>query len=84
MEPSPCQAHPPGNLPRLRCTGPQGFAGTNPPQALADRIHGIWVNFARSGELPWPQYDAKGRQVFSLEAGVATSEPVMPAERILS
>jgi para-nitrobenzyl esterase len=36
--------------------------GPNPPQALADAVHGAWVNFASTGELAlegageWPRY----------------------------
>jgi para-nitrobenzyl esterase len=63
------------------CTGPRGLAGTSPPQALADRVHGLWVRFARDGVLPWPAFDAQSRIVFSLENGAATSEPDLPAAR---
>jgi para-nitrobenzyl esterase len=64
----------------LACaTGADGLAGTAPPQALADRIHNIWVGYARDGALPWPEFDRITRQVYQLEKGVAIHEPTMPA-----
>lgn len=62
-------------------SGPRGLAGIDPPRDLADRIHALWVRFATDGTLPWPQFDADGRQVYQLAAGEAVSEPVMPAAR---
>jgi len=59
--------------------GPRGFAGENPPQELADRIHRIWVDFATDGSLPWAEFDAERRRVHLLDAGETISEPVMPA-----
>jgi para-nitrobenzyl esterase len=68
----------------LACvTGPQGIAGENPPQALADRIHGLWVDFARDGSLPWPAFDRETRQVFQLAKGEAITEAPMPCAPFL-
>ena len=64
-------------------TGERGLAGTAPPQALADRVHGIWVQFARDGSLPWPEYDRATRLVYKLAKGVAEHEPPMPAAPFL-
>jgi para-nitrobenzyl esterase len=64
-------------------TGAEGMAGPNPPQALADRIHSLWVDFARDGSAPWPEYSRESRQVLALESGEAESEPVSPAARYL-
>jgi para-nitrobenzyl esterase len=50
-------------------SGVKGLLGEAPPQELADRIHGIWVDFARDGSLPWPEYTTDNRQVFALETG---------------
>ena len=60
-------------------TGPQGLAGEEPPQELANRIHGLWVGFAQSGALPWAQYDAETRMIHELASGETVHEPVMPA-----
>ena len=61
------------------CAGPQGLAGEAPPQALADAVHAIWVNFAAKGELPWPEYEPGARQVYALASGTAGVDPDMPA-----
>ncbi|MEJ6011553.1 carboxylesterase/lipase family protein [Novosphingobium aquae] len=60
-------------------TGAAGLAGENPPAELAERVHALWVGFARDGSLPWRPYDVTTRQVFQLDRGEAISEPVMPA-----
>jgi para-nitrobenzyl esterase len=64
-------------------TGPKGFVGSAPPQDLADRVHGLWVSFARSGELPWPQYDDQRRAVYQLARGEWITDPDMPAAAIV-
>ena len=56
-------------------TGPEGMAGEAPPQDLADRIHRLWIDFARDGSAPWPEYSAGDRQVYSLARGEAEAEP---------
>jgi para-nitrobenzyl esterase len=64
----------------LTCvTGPKGLVGPNPPQALADRMHRIWVDFARHGTAPWPEFDEETRQVYAMETGIAAEEKPMPA-----
>lgn len=62
-------------------TGPKGILGEAPPQELADRVHRIWVDFARDGSLPWPEYDAANRLVHRLDSGETASETPMPAAR---
>jgi para-nitrobenzyl esterase len=64
-------------------TGEKGLCGTNPPQELADRVHRIWVDFARDGSLPWPEFDRDTRLVHRLAANVTEHEAVMPAARFL-
>ncbi|MEO5493554.1 MAG: carboxylesterase family protein [Sphingomonas sp.] len=64
-------------------TGPEGLCGTNPPQQLANRVHGLWVQFAKTGALPWPEFDRTTRQVYKLDAGEAVHEPAMPAAPFL-
>jgi para-nitrobenzyl esterase len=59
------------------------LCGTNPPQELADRVHRIWVDFARDGSLPWPEFDRDTRLVHRLAANVTEHEAVMPAARFL-
>lgn len=68
----------------LACaTGPEGLCGPNPPQDLADRVHRIWVDFARDGLLPWPEFDRETRQVYQLSAGKSVREAPMPAAPFL-
>ena len=68
----------------LACaSGERGFLGKDPPQALADSIHALWIRFATDGTAPWPEFDAQTRQVYSLTKGVAAFEPVMPAAAFL-
>jgi len=65
------------------CTGEDGLCGTNPPQDLADRVHRLWVDFARDGSLPWAPFERDTRIVYRLAAGVARFEPPMPAATFL-
>ena len=60
-------------------TGPRGLTGTDPPQDLADHVHGTWVRYATDGELPWAEFDSDTRAVYHLAARTARHEPVMPA-----
>ncbi len=64
-------------------TGPEGLCGEAPPQALADRVHRIWVDFARDGTLPWDPFERDTRQVYRLAKGVAAHEPPMPCAPFL-
>jgi para-nitrobenzyl esterase len=64
------------------CSGPKGVVGENPPQALADRMQGLWASFAKGEPLPWSKYDTAGRQAYSLEKGYAGADPVMAAEAV--
>ncbi|WUH97225.1 carboxylesterase family protein [Spirillospora sp. NBC_00431] len=42
---------------------PDGLAGPNPPQELADRMHRAWVDFAAHGDPGWPRFDPSTRAV---------------------
>jgi para-nitrobenzyl esterase len=61
--------------------GPRGFLGEDPPQALADRTHRIWVDFARDGSAPWPEYSRDDPQVYRIDLDRAEAEPPMPAAK---
>lgn len=43
------------------------YLGDNPPQALADRMHGAWVNFIRNGDPGWRQYDPGKRNILIID-----------------
>ncbi|UPT62707.1 MAG: carboxylesterase family protein [Hyphomonadaceae bacterium JAD_PAG50586_4] len=64
-------------------SGDKGLAGANPPQALADRMTKIWVDFARSGALPWAPYEASTRIVYDPATDQAAPEAPLLAERFL-
>lgn len=67
----------------LECaTGPKGLAGENPPAELAERIHDLWVEFARDGSLPWRHWNGD-RLAYQLAAGDTRVEPRMPAADFL-
>lgn len=64
-------------------TGPEGMAGEAPPQALANRVHQLWIAFARDGSAPWPEYRRDDRQVYSLARGESAAEPPAPVAPFL-
>jgi para-nitrobenzyl esterase len=63
--------------------GPKGLAGENPPQDLADHMSALWANYAKTGELPWPEYDAHDQTVYIPEKQFARRDRDMPADRII-
>lgn len=63
-------------------SGPRGLCGEAPPHDLANRIHDLWVGFARNGCLPWAPFD-HNRRVYQLAAGHTCSELEMPAAAFL-
>jgi para-nitrobenzyl esterase len=68
----------------LACaSGPLGLLGENPPQMLADFIHSLWIRFATDGTVPWPEFDAAHRPVYSLTRQTAQFEAMMPAAAFL-
>lgn len=64
-------------------SGPKGLLGEDPPADLADRVHRIWVDFARDGSLPWQEFDRDGRKVHRLAADETIAEAPMPAASFL-
>ena len=55
-------------------SGDKGLLGQRPPQDLADRIHALWISFARDGSLTWPEYTASDRRVYELETSLTRVE----------
>jgi carboxylesterase 2/para-nitrobenzyl esterase len=41
--------------------GTEPLLGRDPPQSLADAMHGAWVAFAAGGSCGWPRYDPTRR-----------------------
>ncbi|MEV5550704.1 carboxylesterase family protein [Streptomyces sp. NPDC052309] len=58
--------------------------GANPPQALADAMHGAWVAFAKTGNPGWEPYDTTTRttMTFTTPAATPVSDP-RTQERLL-
>jgi para-nitrobenzyl esterase len=65
-------------------TGPTGFAGDDPPQHIADHAHRLWIDFAASGELPWPPFDSETRQVYQIAREESVNEPPLIAATVLA
>lgn len=63
------------------CGGPRGFVGPDAPRDLAERMHRVWIGFARDGTAPWPEYDAATRQVWQPFADEVVTEAEVPAAR---
>ncbi|TGD88411.1 carboxylesterase/lipase family protein [Mycolicibacterium sp. CH28] len=58
------------------------IAGVNPPQELADEVHGAWVSFVRGGDPGWPPY-GEDRIVRRLNAHSDTvTDPAADQRRI--
>jgi para-nitrobenzyl esterase len=65
-------------------TGPEGLLGaTPPPQHVADRMHALWVAFARDGSLPWAPFDPETRQVYDPFTDRVVREEPFPAAPFL-
>jgi para-nitrobenzyl esterase len=64
-------------------TGPLGILGpTLPAQELADRIQKVWIDFARDGSAPWPEYEAETRKVYRLAEGRAGVDAEFPVAAV--
>jgi para-nitrobenzyl esterase len=67
----------------------KGLWGRNPPQDLADALHGAWVRFAHNGdpgggELPdWPHYDLEQRPTLEFGERRRLVNDPRRAERLL-
>lgn len=48
----------------LAADGVAASTGPNPPQDLADAMHGAWVRFIASGDPGWPAWDGHNAHVF--------------------
>ncbi len=60
-----------------------GLIGPNPPQALADEMHGAWVSFVRTGDAGWPAYEINRRAVKLFDDTSAVVDDHFAVERDL-
>lgn len=63
--------------------GTAPLLGANPPQALADRMHGAWVGFASRGDPGWPRYDLARRATMRFDTTSAVVDDPRSMERAL-
>jgi carboxylesterase 2/para-nitrobenzyl esterase len=47
--------------------GTEPMLGRDPPQLLADAMHGAWVAFAAQGDCGWPRYDVARRRAMHFD-----------------
>jgi para-nitrobenzyl esterase len=61
----------------LEAEGVEQVLGPEPPQTLADEVHGAWVSFIGSGDPGWPAYAEDGRAIMVFrERGTLESDPL--------
>jgi len=63
--------------------GTEPFLGANPPQQLADTMHGAWVRFATNGDCGWPKYDLSRRATMRFNTTSEVVSDPRSAERTL-
>jgi para-nitrobenzyl esterase len=51
----------------LAAPAARGLTGQDPPQELANEMHGAWVAFARDGDPGWPRYTPESRAVMTYD-----------------
>ncbi|MGZ0710758.1 carboxylesterase/lipase family protein (plasmid) [Coraliomargarita sp. W4R53] len=58
---------------QLDCEDSVRLVGTNPPQALADRMHADWVRFVHTGDPGWPKYEGdRAVQLYNLAPSMSS------------
>jgi carboxylesterase type B len=57
--------------------------GEDPPQELADSMHGAWVSFATNGDPGWPRYELNRRATMSFDTPSRVVDDPRPWERAL-
>ncbi|MGW8764145.1 carboxylesterase/lipase family protein [Streptomyces sp. NPDC055815] len=57
--------------------------GADPPQALADAMHGAWVRFAKTGSPGWKAYDTVDRTTMTFGAAPEPVPDPRAGERLL-
>ncbi|MBB3084423.1 carboxylesterase/lipase family protein [Geodermatophilus sabuli] len=60
-----------------------GALGSDPPQQLADTVHGAWVAFATCGDPGWPRYGPDRRATMRLDIRPSVVEDPYARERAL-
>ena len=55
--------------------------GDAPSQAVAGRMHQVWVNFITSGDPGWPAYDTSSRTTGLLADTITVADDPSASER---
>ena len=58
-----------------------GLIGPNPPQHLADEMHGAWVSFIKTGDAGWPAYTTTNRAVMEFDSESKVTDDALAFER---
>jgi para-nitrobenzyl esterase len=61
------------------CRGPSGLVGENPPEDMAQRVHGIWLDIVSRGHFEWLEYTHDTQQCLMLDSGATVRDEPMPA-----
>ena len=65
----------------LDASGVEEVTGPDPPQELADRMHGAFVGFIVDGDPGWPAYDTDRRPTMVFDATSKVVDDVWRFER---
>jgi para-nitrobenzyl esterase len=60
--------------------GTETMLGREPPQALADKMHRAWVNFATNGDCGWPKYEPLRKQTMHFDTASSVMDNPLAAE----
>jgi para-nitrobenzyl esterase len=55
--------------------------GDEPPQVVADTVHGAWVRFVADGDPGWPRYNLADRSTALIDEGITVVDDPDGAER---
>ncbi len=61
--------------------GTEQLLGPDPPPPLADKVHGAWVTFAKTGNPGWPAYDLERRATMRFDTASSIVDDSLATER---
>jgi len=64
-------------------TEPADLLGRTPPQALADRMHKAWIDFAATGDPGWAPFDTDKRVTMRFDVDSGPVDDLVGAERAI-
>jgi carboxylesterase type B len=63
--------------------GTEPLLGRDPPQSLAEVMHGAWVAFAAGGSCGWPRYDLAHRPTMRFDTASGVVDDPLAVELAL-